>query len=270
MSIQPGFLFLVYVLLPFVMLFTRGFAASPSELTRGIVYEEHLGQKVSPGLTFVDDRGSAVKLGEYFRVRPVVVEMGYFRCPTLCGVSLNEITQTIEDFPPESASRDFEFIFVSVDPRETFVTAAAEKAEYLRRLAWHPAADRWHFLTGAQSAAQLAAQIGFHYRYDPIGKQYIHPGGLVVLSPQGEITSYLLGIQYPAADFERAMENARRGETGAIGELISVLCLSNDPKGSLAFYVMIALRIGALLMCAGLVLIVRAKHTQLRRKVGQT
>lgn len=264
-------MFPVYVLLTFLMVITRGFAASPSELTRGIVYEEHLGRKVSPGLAFVDDRGATVKLGEYFRSRPVVVEMGYFRCPTLCGVSLNEIAQTIEDFPPESASRDFEFIFVSVDPRETFVSAAAEKGEYLRRLAWHPAADHWHFLTGAQSAAQLAAQVGFHYRYDPIGKQYIHPGGLVILSPEGKITSYLLGIQYPAVDFERALENARRGETGAIGEIISVLCLSNDStEGSLAFYVMIALRIGALLTCAGVVLIVRAKHTQLRRKLGQT
>ena len=225
------------------------------------MYEQNLGGQVSPTLRFVDDHGETVTLGNYFRGRPLVLAMGYYRCPTLCGVGLNATTRTVDEFPPESSSRDFEFAFVSIDPEESFLVAAEKKMECLRRLAWKPAESRWHFLTGGQSAADLAAQIGFHFRYDPAGKQYVHPSGLVVLSPTGKITSYLLGIDYPPPEFERALAGARRGEAEVMGAIVSVLCLSNDTvPGTTNYYVLIALRLGALLTVGGLILIVRAKR----------
>jgi protein SCO1/2 len=139
--------------------------------------------------------------------------------------------------------------------------AAEKKSEYLRRLGWAPAADRWHFLTGREAdAAQLAGQIGFHYRYDPETKQYIHPSGLVILSSEGKITSYLLGIDYPVADFERAVGNARRGETGMARQIISILCFSQSPApGTVGYYVLIALRCAAVLTLGGVILLIRLK-----------
>ena len=245
-------------------------ANSPESLTSGIVYEQRLGQKVSPELTFSDDQDRAVRLGDYFREVPVVLMMGYFRCPMLCGVSLNETMRTLEEFPPASRSRDFEFIFISVDPNENYISAFEKKSDCLRRLHWRPASNRWHFLTGGGAAAQLAAQIGFHYRFDPIGKQYVHPSGLVILSPEGKVCSYLLGIDYPAADFERALANARRGQPGVIGEIISILCFSHDPvPGSAGYYVLIALRAGAILTLIGLILLVRSDRRR-RQEVNRT
>jgi len=235
---------------------------SAADLTRGIVYEQRLTQQVSPGLNFVDDRGRPVKLGTYFRGRPVVLAMGYYRCPMLCGIGINAAARTLEEFPPQSSARDFEFVFVSVDPAENYLAAAEKKSEYLRKLGWEPAAERSHFLTGSEAeAARLADQIGFRYRYDPEAKQYIHPSGLVVLSPQGRISSYLLGIDYPAAEFERALGNARRGQPGIAGRIISILCFSQSPApGTVAYWVQIALRCGAVLTLGGLVLLVRFKH----------
>jgi protein SCO1/2 len=246
---------------------TRASRTSPENLTRGLEYEQHLGDRVSPALTFVDERGQTVKLGDYFRGRPVVLAMGYYGCPMLCGVGLNATVQTLEEFPPESPSRDFEFLFVSVNPTENNLVAAAKKSEYLRKLGWQPAAARWHFLTGGggAAAAQLAEQIGFHFRYDPDTRQYLHPSGLVILSPDGKITSYLLGIDYPAAAFERALGNARHGRPGLVGEIISVLCYSHNPvEGSAGYYVLIALRCGAILTLGGLILLIRSK----RRRLG--
>lgn len=239
-----------------------GAARSAEDLTRGIAYEQHLGQQVSPELTFVDDQGRPVKVGSYFRGRPVVLAMGYYRCPMLCGIGINATARTLEEFPPESASRDFEFVFVSVDPSENYLAAAEKKRDYLRRLGWAPAAERWHFLTGGEAeAARLADQIGFRYRYDPEAKQYIHPSGLVILSPEGKITSYLLGIDYPAAEFERALGKARRGEPGIAGRIISIVCFSQSPvPGTVGYYVLIALRCGAVLTLGGLVLLIRLKH----------
>jgi protein SCO1 len=90
---------------------------------------------------------------------------------------------------------------------------------------------------------------------------------LVILSPQGKITSYLPGIDYPAPEFERALANARRGETGEIAKMISLLCFANDPvPGSPVYYVLIALRGGALATLAGLILITRLKPRRPDRK----
>src|SRR4051794_20237238 len=85
------------------------FAGAPETLTRGIVFEPRLGQRVSTVLRFVDEQGQTVRLGDYFRRRPVVLAMGYYRCPMLCGVGLNATARTLEEFPPESPSRDFQF-----------------------------------------------------------------------------------------------------------------------------------------------------------------
>jgi protein SCO1 len=261
MSTQKGHSLVICIVALSLALLVKDSGASPADLTRDIFYEQHLGGQVLPALTFIDEQGQSVALGEYFRGRPVVLAMGYYRCPMLCGVVLNATARTLEEFPPESASRDFEFVFVSIDPNEAVSMAAEKKKECLRKLAWKPAESRWHFLIGEQSAAQLATQIGFHYRYDPESKQYIHPSGLAVLSPKGKITSYLLGIDYPAPEFERALANARREETGMIGDIVSVLCFSNDPAtGTAGYYVLIALRLGALLTVGGLILIVRTKR----------
>lgn len=268
MNIKSGPSFVIFVTILSLALVAKGSRVSPANLTRGIFYEQHLGEQVLPALTFTDDQGQGVMLGEYFRGRPVVLAMGYYRCPMLCGVALNATTRTLEEFPPESASRDFEFVFVSIDPNEGFVAAAEEKRECLRKLAWKPAESHWHFLVGEQSAGRLASQIGFHYRYDSEGKQYIHPSGLVILSPNGKITSYLLGIDYPAPEFERALASARRDEPGVIGTIVSVLCFSNDPvPGTESYYVLIALRLGALLTLGGLILVVRTKRPRLTDKL---
>jgi protein SCO1 len=176
------------------------------------------------------------------------------------------LTQATEEFPPESVSRDFEFIFVSIDPKESFLVAGEKKKECLRRVAWSPAASRWHFLTGANSAAALADQVGFHFRYDAQSSQYIHPSGLVILSSDGKITSYLPGIDYPAARFEQALTSARRGEPGAIAKTISILCFSNDQVvGSTGYYVLLALRFGALVTVCGLILIIRNETAAFRQ-----
>jgi protein SCO1 len=241
--------------------------ASPEGLTRGVVYDQRIGDRVSTALTFFDEQGRETRLDDYFGRRPVVLLVGYYGCPVLCGVSLNALTQAIEEFPPESVSRDFEFIFVSIDPKEGFLVAAEKKKECLRRVGSSPAASRWHFLTGAQSAAALADQVGFHFRYDTQSRQYIHPSGLVILSADGKITSYLLGIDYPAARFEQALTSARRDETGGIAKTTSILCFSNDQVvGSTAYYVLLALRFGALVTVCGLILIIRMKLQRFANK----
>ena len=43
---------------------------------------------------------------------------------------------------------------------------------------------------------QLTEAVGFHYEYDPLIKQFNHPSGIIILTPDGTISRYLPGIEY--------------------------------------------------------------------------
>lgn len=231
----------------------------PSDPNRNIRFEQHLNQSVNPEIEFTDEQGRTVVLGKYFNERPVVIAMGYYRCPMLCGVVLNAFVQSLQDLPPTLAMRDFNFIFVSIDPQEASELARNKLEDYLRRYGWAPAAARWHFLTGSVSAIRrLADEIGFNYRYDSVAHQFVHPSGLVVLTPTGKISSYLIGIEYPAKDIEGAIAAARGEHVGPPAQSFALLCFSqNAAPGTIGFVVLVVLRAAALLTLMGLVLLIR-------------
>ena len=66
-------------------------------------------------------------------------------------------------------------VTVSFNPKETWQLAAAKKANYIEKYHRPGAKEGWHFLTGDEASIKsLADTVGFHYRYDPISKQYAH------------------------------------------------------------------------------------------------
>ena len=90
---------------------------------------------------------------------------------------------------------------VSFDPRDTPATAAAKKAGYLERYKRAGAAAGWHFLTGDQpSIERLTKAAGFRYVWDADTKQFAHPTGIIVLTPDGRLARYLFGIEYGPRD----------------------------------------------------------------------
>jgi protein SCO1 len=216
---------------------------------RDIRFEQRLDQVIALDEPFTDEDGNQVQLGKYFHQRPVILELGYYQCPMLCGVVLNALVQGLQDLPPTLAKRDFDFIFVSIDPQESPKLAKSKLDNYLRRYGWGPATERWHFLTGAESAIKrLADQIGFRYRYDQVSKQYVHPSGLVVLTPNGKISSYLLGIEFPAKDIDRSITLARHDVVGARVSPLTLLCFCpNVAPGTVAYVVLMIMRVAALL-----------------------
>src|ERR1700689_4611997 len=50
--------------------------------------EQHLDAQVPPGLTFRDDTGATVKLGDYFGHKPLILNLVYYNCTMLCGEAL--------------------------------------------------------------------------------------------------------------------------------------------------------------------------------------
>ena len=160
------------------------------QILKEIGFDQNLGQKIPLDLEFRDETGAAVRLSDYFGKRPVVLSLVYYKCPMLCTISLNGLSRALNvlAFVP---GQEFEVLTVSFDPKETPDLAAAKKKVYLAQQEKPEAAHGWHFLTGSQeSVSALTKAVGFRYAWDEETKQWAHPAGLLVASPQGVITHW--------------------------------------------------------------------------------
>ena len=208
-------------------------AATSSSLTDqsliDIQFEQKIGSQITPGLRFRDEVGAAVKLGDYFGHNPMILVLGYYGCPMLCTLVLNGMIESLQDLKADMG-KEFSVVSVSIDPTELPELAAAKKRMYLKRYGRDGAGNGWHFLTGAQTdIRQLAKEVGFHYAYDPASKQFAHPSGLIVLTPEGKVSKYLFGVSYPPADLNQALRDAGQHQVGSPIHQLVLLCFHYSP-----------------------------------------
>ncbi len=209
---------------------TAGASAPPLSPTRDIGFDQRLGEQVPLDLEFRDESGRVLKLGDYFTGKPVILSLAYYDCPMLCGLALQGIASSLKTLAFD-AGREFEVITVSFDPRETPALARIAKARYLDLYGRPRVAGGWHFLTGDDAPIRrLAAAVGFRYAWDDERKQYAHPTGLVLLTPQGRIARYLFGVEYAPRDLRLGLVEAGTGRIGTLADRLLLLCYQYDPK----------------------------------------
>ncbi len=191
--------------------------------------DEHLGNILDTSLTFTDHTGKAVKLADYFDgERPVLLTMNYFRCPVLCNVQLNELTEALRTFDWTPGDEHFRIVTVSIDPREQPVLAGSKRRGHLEALGRGDDVD-WAFLTGdALSIRLLAAQLGIQYAYDPEQDQYAHPAVVVFASPEAKIVRYVYGLSYHQNDLKFGLIEASEGRVGSTLDRIILSCFHYD------------------------------------------
>lgn len=198
-------------------------------MVRGVGIDQNLNAQVPLDLNFKDEDGQTVRLGKFFGRKPVVLALVYYECPMLCDMVLNGLTHTMEQISLNLGS-DFEVVTVSFNPRETWALAAAKKANYVEKYQRKGAAQGWHFLTGQEDAIKkLADTTGFHYKYDPITKQYAHAAGIMVLTPEGRIARYFYGIEYKPRDFRLGLVEASQHKIGSPVDAVLLFCYHYDP-----------------------------------------
>jgi len=214
---------------------------------REIGFDQNIDQRVPLDVTFRDENGRSVQLGEYFGTRPVVMVFAYYDCPMLCTQVINGLSSALNVLSLEP-HEDFEIVTVSFNPKDTPATASAKKAVYLERYkrAGTPGIkDGWHFLTGDQpSIDRLTKAAGFRYVWDEATKQFAHPTGVIVLTPQGKLARYLFGIEYGPRDLRFALVEASAGKVGTPVDSLLLYCYHYDPMtGRYGLIVMRALRL---------------------------
>src|SRR6266705_4015414 len=77
---------------------------------------------------------------------------------------------------------------------------------------------------------RLTAAVGFRYAWDEAIRQYAHPTGLVILTPQGRIARYLFGVDYAPKDLRLALLESAGGGIGTLADRLLLLCYRYDPR----------------------------------------
>jgi protein SCO1/2 len=222
-----------------------------------VKFEQHPGQKISSDLVFRDEKDHALKLADLFRNRPVILVLGYYRCPMLCTLINDGLINALENLRA-NVGTDFDVVEISIDPKETPTAAAQRKALYVRRYGRSGAATGWHCLVGeAKAIAQLTDEVGYRYAYDPEIKQYAHPSGVIVLTPNGEISRYVFGVTFNSTELRDALAAAKAGKSGSALSQIFLLCYHYNPiTGKYGALILSVLRITSIGFLVALILFV--------------
>ena len=207
-------------------------AKLPAILQKATI-EQHLNQQLPLTADFRNESGKTVQLGDYFGKRPAILALVYYRCPMLCSEELNGLVGALEmlKFTP---GKDFDVIVASIDPNEGPALAASQKALYVKRYGRMDTANGWHFLTGPQSSITALTQaVGFGYVRvpGPDGKmdQFAHTSSIELVTPEGKISQYYLGVEYSARDMRAGLVEASHGQIGTPVDLIYTYCYRYDP-----------------------------------------
>lgn len=243
------------------------------EALPNIGVDEKPGAQVPLDLSFMDQDGRMVRLGDYFSGGPVILTLNYYSCPTLCPLVFRNLSNAITSVKGLSLTKDYRIVTISIDPEETVERARDKSGETWRMVPGVvDPAKRWPFLLGEQgNIERLAKTVGF--RYTRLGKgNFAHPSVFVVITPSGKVARYLYGIELRPADLKLALMEAASGKIGGSPFLNQVLlyCYHYDPVGKrygLAAVNIMKIAGGGVLLLLG-ILLFALWRTEKQRRAG--
>ena len=204
------------------------------QVLQKVAVEQHLNQPLPLDAQFVDDTGKTVRLGDYFGKHPAILSLVYYNCPMLCSEEMDGLAGALE-MVKMNPGKDFEVIIISIDPSETPELAAKKKAYYVKRYGRPETANGWHFLTGQQPAIDAVSKAtGFGYIRvpGPDGKldQFAHASSIELVTTDGHIAQYYLGVEYSPKDVMLGLIEASGNKIGSPVANILTYCYHYDPQ----------------------------------------
>ncbi len=228
-------------------------------------FDPQLNAQIPLDLAFTDEMGRPVQLREYFGKKPVVLAFVYFTCPMLCSQVEQSVVGTLKmiSFNPGT---DYDVVFISFDPSDTPDEALKKKHEALSRFARPATEPGWHFLTGSPEAINAAARAAdFRYSYDTKTKLFGHASGILLLTPDGRISRYFFGVEYPPSNVRLGLVDASAGKIGTAVDHLLLFCYQYDPtKARYSATILTVIRMGGIItlfcMAIGFVIFRRRDH----------
>lgn len=201
--------------------------------------EQKLGDDLPTDVTFQDRTGKAVKFGDLFEGKPAILLPIFYRCTGVCNLELRETLETLKKLKSKTLGKDFNVIVLGIHPKETPDLAEGKFKATVAELKRPGTENGWKFLVGDEaSILRITNGLGFYYTYDPARDAIDHPSGIMFLTPQAKISSYIFGAIYTVPQFENGIGLASRRQVGEKAQEIFFGCIHVDPvtgKRSLVF-----------------------------------
>jgi protein SCO1/2 len=231
---------------------------------------EHLGERVPAGLVFRTPDGQKAELDAVLGRGPILVTLGYYRCPMLCSLVLDGLVKAMKQ-SGMLPGREFQAVSISIDPDEDAGLARQTQARIVGAVGGGVSAGDWPFWLGdATGSRMLAEAVGFKYVYDSKSKQFAHDAVSFVLTSDGRISRYLYGVDVLPRDFRLALVEAGGGRVGTSFDRLLLSCFQYDPVNRrYAPFVFGFMRIGAglvFLMLATLMTVLWRKELVMRKR----
>jgi protein SCO1 len=204
-------------------------SAMPAVL-QNVGFEPPLDGQMPLDLPFRDETGRNVQLRDYFGQKPVVLAFVYYGCPMLCDQVEQGVVGVLRmlSFNP---GRDYEVVFVSFDARETPEMAAEKKKRALAHFRRPETDSGWHFLTGSEESIGTATKAAnFRFSFDAKNNLFAHASGVLLLTPEGHISRYFYGVEFPGRDMRLGLVDASAGKIGTPIDHVLLFCYHYDPS----------------------------------------
>lgn len=191
--------------------------------------DEKLGEPLPLDLPWRDHTGREVLLRDVISGdRPTILVFAWYHCPMLCGLVIQGLARSLAQ-TEWTPGEQFDVVTVSIDPKDGPHNADLARSTVLGILGTSDART-WPFLVGRDPQIEaLANAAGFRFRYDARTKQYEHPAAAVVLTPDGRVSRYLYGVDFPVRDVKLALLEAGEGRIGSVVERFVLTCFRYDP-----------------------------------------
>jgi protein SCO1 len=208
-------------------------AATMPRVLQNVGFEPTLNAPMPLDLPFRDETGHSVQLRDYFgQQKPVVLAFVYYGCPMLCDQVEQGVVGALRmlSFNP---GRDYEVVFVSFDSRETPLMAAEKKKKALAHFRRPETDSGWHFLTGSKESVEAATNAAnFRFSFDAKNNLFAHASGVMILTPDGRISRYFYGIEFPGRDMRLGLVDASAGRIGTPIDHVLLFCYHYDPSAA--------------------------------------
>ena len=228
-------------------------------------FDPQLNAQIPLDAPFVDEYGQSVTLGDFSGKKPIVLAFVYFTCPMLCNQVEQAVVGTLKmiSFNPGA---DYQVVFISFDPSDTPDAALRKKHEAMSRFARPLTEPGWHFLTGSKESIDAVTKAAnFRFSHDQKTGLFGHASGILLLTPDGRISRYFFGIQYPPSNVRLGLVDASSGKIGSPVDHLLLFCYQYDPtRARYSATILTVIRMGGvvtlLMMVIGFVIFRRRDH----------
>ena len=227
-------------------------------ILQNVTFRPELNAQMPLDTPFTDENGKSVTLGSYLRQqKPVLLAFVYYGCPMLCTQLEQGVVGSLRmlSFNP---GRDYEVVFISFDDRDSAQMATAKKKTAMDHFRRPETASGWHFLSGSkESIATVTNAANFHFNFDQKNNLFAHGSGILLLTPDGRISRYFYGVEFPGRDLRLGLVDASQGKIGTPVDKVLLFCFQYDPSAArYSATILSIMRVGAVLTIAGLLFVI--------------